>query len=257
MSAQDTMQGSSQPRKKAAWARLKFPLRWLKGLAFDVFWKDYQVDGMRFAIPRDMTTRVFRTRFMNDSYERAERACVGRYIKPGMRVLELGACIGVVSGVTNKALGFSAEHVVVEANPRLIPWLTNNLKNNGCKTTVAHGLVSRTADGSFYLHDLIIGGSNVRETPVTVTVPVFTVEDIEARYGTKFNVLIIDIEGGEQDFIDENREWLRTLDLIIIEFHDFILGDQELERLRSELRTAGLKLVEAHGMTEVWQRPTQ
>jgi FkbM family methyltransferase len=236
---------------------IKRPLLWLKGLAFDIFRREYQVDGMRFSIPYDMTTRIFRARFMNDTYEKAERVCVSEFVRPGMRVLELGACLGVVSGMTNKALGFSHEHVVIEANPRLIPWLTNNLQNNNCKTSVEHGLLSRSSDGTFYLHNLIVGGSNVRETPMTTTVPVFNIDDLEDKYGLKFNALIMDIEGGEQAIIDENRDWLKSIDLAIIEFHDFILGDTELMRLRTVLEDVGLARKQTRGSTEVWQRLVQ
>ena len=257
MSIQDTSKGSSETPKSAVFDTIKQPILWLAGLAFDIIWKDYQVSGLRFAIPHDLTDRAFRSRFLRDRYEGPERLYVSRYVKPGMRVMELGACIGVVSAITNKALDFSPSHVVVEANPRLIPWLSQNLKNNGCKTAVEHCLVSRSSDGTFYLHDLIVGGSNYRPTASRVTVPVLTVEELEAKHGVKFNVLIMDIEGGEHGFVMENKDWLRAIDLAIIEVHDAILSPEELGELRHELEAAGLSFREKLDLTEVWQRSPQ
>lgn len=58
-------------------------------------------------VPKELTTRTYRGCFMTGDYEAEEISLIKRYLKPDDRVLELGACIGAVSCVTNKLLNES------------------------------------------------------------------------------------------------------------------------------------------------------
>ena len=59
----------------------------------------------------------YRSCFMRGSYEHEERELIRRWLKPEDHVIEFGACLGIVSCVTNKLLKDKTRHVVVEANP--------------------------------------------------------------------------------------------------------------------------------------------
>src|SRR5262245_30697328 len=95
--------------------------------------KDYELDGLSFVIPQEMTDFKFRGRFVRGSYEKEERRHLKKYIDADATVLELGACLGVVSCLTNVLLTDPRKHVVVEANPLLISWIERNRELNKCK----------------------------------------------------------------------------------------------------------------------------
>src|SRR4051812_528843 len=69
----------------------------LQGLLFDLKGGRFCVDDCIFVIPRDLTTRTYRACFWQGSYEREERELIRRWIRPSDSVLELGACLGIVS----------------------------------------------------------------------------------------------------------------------------------------------------------------
>src|SRR5580692_1992408 len=98
----------------------------LMGLVFDLKGGRFRADGCTFAIPKDVTTMKYRACFLQGTYEHEERELIRQWIKPTDRVIELGACLGIVSCVTNKLLADKSRHVVVEANPFCIPSLYRN-----------------------------------------------------------------------------------------------------------------------------------
>lgn len=227
---------------------------WFFGLLFDLFVHDYKAEGCVFTIPKELTERSFRTRFLWDTYEREERRALARYLDPQATVLELGGCIGVVSCVTNCLLENPHNHVVVEANPTLIPCIETNRERNACRFQVEHCLASRTSNGDFFIHDLIVGGSANRQTGNKVTVPVLTVEEIETKHNLKFDTLIMDIEGGELAFIEENPQFLGQLQMVIMEVHPFIIGEEAIERCHARMIESGLTLVYHEAIQEIWVR---
>src|SRR5262245_43618744 len=89
----------------------------LLGLIFDLKGGHFRADGCTFRIPRDVTRLSYRACFLTDAYEREERELVRQWVRPEDRVIELGACLGIVSCVTNRLLADKSKHVVVEANP--------------------------------------------------------------------------------------------------------------------------------------------
>ena len=221
------------------------------GLLFDVFQGDFKIGALNFEIPRGLTQRSFRSRFFFKVYEKEEIALAKRYLKPEMAVLELGGCLGVVSCVIDKVCS-EGTHVVVEANPNLVPILARNRARNNCEFAIEHCLVSRTSNGTFFLHDLIVGGSATRGTGSSVRVPVLTVDDLQEKHGVTFNALMCDIEGGELEFLSQNADFVRNLDVAILEIHRDILSREQVTAVEQCLRNGGLTLVERIDQTEAW-----
>ena len=222
---------------------------------FDLFRKDYRADGLHFDIPRELTTRSFRARFLFDVYEQEERALLRRHLPVDSALLELGACIGVVSCISNSMLHSPTDHVVVEANPHLIPWIETNRTKNHARFSTEQCLVSRTSDGTFYIHHVIVGGSAERQTPHRITVPVDTVEGLEAKHNLRFNALVMDIEGGELAFLLENPTLLSRLNFVCVELHEFAIGKEGVATCRRILANAGLRPVGGDAASSAWLRP--
>src|SRR5947209_7788184 len=87
------------------------------GALFDQRGGRFHTDGCTIEIPKNPATRPIRYRFLLHTYESRELRMVRRFIHQDDSVLELGACLGVVSCVTNRMLRDRTRHVVVEANP--------------------------------------------------------------------------------------------------------------------------------------------
>jgi FkbM family methyltransferase len=234
---------------------------WFWGLLFDLLGGVYRIHDLKITIPRSLTARSFRSQFFWHLYESDERRLIDQFVREQDRVLELGGCLGVISCLTNRKLVDPRSHVVVEANGKLISCLTENRKSNRCGFHIVHGMISRSSTGRFYIHDEILDGSGVERTDagvpvVSVNVPVYTIDQIESEYGMRFNVVIMDIEGGELSFIEENTEFLRRIDLLIVELHRPVIG-QGVARAVSILREQEFINIESLGASEVWVKASR
>jgi len=226
----------------------------LEGLLFDLKGGRFEADGCIFDIPKKLTTRTYRSCFWQGNYEREERELIRRWIRPDDSVLELGACLGVVSCVTNRLLAANSRHMVVEANPLCIPTLQRNKELNGARFRIEHCAVGEQPELTFYLHPIyIVGGSSQRPTDRPVKVPGKSLAQLE-REGGPFTALIIDVEGGEREVLESSAELLRQYRLVIIELHEFAIGVEGVERCREILRAGGLRHVDQAGITEAWKR---
>lgn len=225
----------------------------LFGALFDLMGGEFRTDGLSFVIPRDLTTRRFRARFFCNSYERPERELIKKWIVPEDQVIELGACLGIISCATNRQLARPEAHVVVEANPQLIPWIERNRERNGARFTLAHGLLSGTSDGSFYVADLIVGGSRNVPSQERITVPVFDWAGlVEQAAPLEPTALIMDIEGGEVEVLAENRDAIRELRCLIVEMHPAFVGSEAIDGCRKLLVDLGFERVEVRHNVEVF-----
>lgn len=228
----------------------------LFGLLFDTFYTHYTANGCQFVVPKDLTPRYFRARFFWDVYERHERNLVVRYFDDNDIVLELGACLGVVSCIANKKQNGKGRYIAVEANPQVIPYLQQNKQLNNATFDVCNCLVSNTSDGTFFLHKLVVGGSAQQKNAQKINVPVKTLPQIEHEYHIEhgFNAFIIDIEGGECDFLSENETYLTKINKIMIEWHNYVVGEHATQQAKNILQKNGFQLIEQRGYSELWTK---
>ena len=224
------------------------------GLVFDLKGGRFYAGGCTFQIPRDVTTRSFRACFLQHEYEKHEIALIPRYVRGDDRVLELGACMGIVSCITNKLLTDKSHHVVVEANPFCLPIIHRNRQRNQCGFLIEHCAVDCASEVTFYLHpQFIVGGNSQRPTNQPVRLPAKSLRQLETERGP-FTTLIIDIEGSEREVFESSLDILQKYRLVIVELHDWAIGADGVERCRQTLRNAGLSFAERAGIVEVWQR---
>jgi len=221
------------------------------GLLYSILNNVYKTDGCRFYYPKNITSLGFRSRFFFDIYEIEERELIKKYISEGDRILELGGCIGVVSCIANRILKDPHDHVVVEANPELIPTLNKNKELNMCGFIIEHCIIGSSRYCDFFVHELIVGGSGKRKTKRKIEIVSRSLNELLEKHGN-FSVLLIDIEGGEYNFIMENKEAIRNFSKIIIEQHDFIIGPKKVGELKEILQNLGFSFKENIGASEVW-----
>jgi FkbM family methyltransferase len=226
----------------------------VEGLFFDYVVRRFRADGCEFEIPKKLTSTAYRACFLKNDYEAEERALIRRFVRSDDSVLEVGACLGVVSCVTNKLLRDNTRHVVVEGNPFCIPAIHRNREINRCGFLVENAALSNQIEVTFYLHPVyIVGGTVQRESSRPVRVPGRSLNELDARYGP-FSALVMDIEGAELDALKPSEEILKKYRVVVIELHEWAIGAERVERCREILRRAGLSFKERAGITEAWQR---
>jgi FkbM family methyltransferase len=228
-------------------------LKQMQGLVFDLKGGCFHAEGCTFHIPRDATTLIDRSYFLRDNYERGERELIRGWIRPEDRVIELGACLGIVSCLTNRLLADKSRHVVVEANPFCIAALYRNKEINQAGFLIEHCAVSNQPEVTFYLHPYIVGGTSQRATNRPFRLPAKSLRQLEEERGP-FTALMIDIEGSELEVFEDSVEVLKRYRLVIVELHDFAIGADGTERCRRILRDCGLQFVGRAGIVEAWQR---
>ena len=202
-----------------------------------------------------MTTRLFRGRYFWRTYEGEEIKHLSKFFPHDGTVLELGGCLGVVSCLANSMLSNPQNQVVVEANPRLISYLTINRDRNGCKFSIENRIVSRKKKEIFYFHDLIVGGNQLNKSAKKVVLPTTSIESLEKKYHLKFNVLILDIEGGELQFLKQFNKQLKEFKVLYVEFHPFanLLTKSEVSECWRILKGIGFKRAFRDVDFEIWK----
>lgn len=230
--------------------------RWIGGAIFDLRGGRFNIGGCTFIIPKDQTSREYRSSFLSDRYEVEDLEVVRASIRPTDRVIELGACLGVVSCITNKILSHKTGHVVVEANPFCLPALHRNRDLNQCQFLVEHCAISLAREITFHVNSKMVVSSSISasaDSTIPVRVPGRSLAELDARYGP-FTALIIDIEGAELETFENSRDLLQNYRVVVVELHDWALGDAGLKRCRQILSEAGLQCRKQVAWVESWER---
>ncbi|WP_431125943.1 FkbM family methyltransferase [Flagellimonas flava] len=226
------------------------------GIYFSIFTKTYKNAGVVLHIPFDLTDFKFRGRFALDLYEEEEAKYLSKYLSPNAKVLELGSCLGYVSCLVNNILAEKDQHVALEANPNLIPWIEKNREANDCHFHLENSIVSPTKSNIFYIHKLIVGGSTKRETPVKTEIKGLTITMLKEKYNIDFDTLVMDIEGGELSLLRNFKKEISGFKHIFFEIHPFagILTEEEAQECEEILKEIGFNLKIRDGHYQIWEK---
>jgi len=198
----------------------------------------------------DFPTKV---ELIMNKYEAPERRAVARYIRRGLPVIELGGSMGVVACVTNRLLKNPTAHVVVEANPRVIPQLELNRALNHCEFEIVNRAIAYGMESVTFCPSSNVCVSSITAVGDQAAVTVQTVElrEIVRDHGfSRFN-LICDIEGLEYDLVCHEMDVLRNADTIVLETHARFIGEDKCRLMMSKLEHAGFSIVNETGYVVV------
>ncbi len=189
-------------------------------------------------------------------YEGEEVDGALQVVRPGDRVLELGAGIGLVGAVISlnctpaKVLSF-------EANPSLIEHIRKLHALNGLseRMEVRNQVLLSTADApesiSFHIRKSYLGSSLMeRAAPAATRVDVPTARYAQVKEQFRPDVLIMDIEGGELDFL--RHASLEGVRAVVIEFHPGMYGVEGMRECKRILTEAGFVKKSSHSSRKVW-----
>jgi FkbM family methyltransferase len=193
-------------------------------------------------VPEIVTPRIERP-LRSGRYEKGERMALAAILRPGDRVLELGAGIGLLSTVAARVEGIG-RIVAVEANPALIPMIRETHRLNGVDGVVVENAVvtasaaaGDTAD--FYLRaDFWASSMEPLSRPYgsVVQVPCRSLAALLADHDP--TVIVCDIEGGEIDLFDKAD--LSRVRALVIEFHPKVYGEAGRARVEAAIAAQGL-----------------
>ena len=199
------------------------------------------LDGCRFELRGLPDTRM-KLELLTGRYEQPERNAVRAYLPPDLPVVELGGCVGVVSCITNKVLKSPARHVVLEANPLAIPHLTRNREVNGCDFKILNRALAYDCRTVTFRPSPDLWGTSLDHN-LSMEVPVITpsaqLSQILSEEGFDRYVLICDIEGYEYELVMREPEALRQAELVIMELHPHMIGEDKVRVILSEIQNLG------------------
>jgi FkbM family methyltransferase len=205
-----------------------------------------RLDGASFNIDPERVPADVRYLLLSEKYELPERHALP-LLDPTTPVVEFGACLGVVSCITNALLLNRENQVVVEANPALLPLLHENRGLNDAKFHVVHAALGYEGDEiRFGQSDNILASSvqNGVALETSITVPAVTLARLLDRFQFERCSLICDVEGVEYDLVRNERHVLKDrVESIIMEIHDSMLGQESVSEIHSILADSGFKQV--------------
>ena len=187
-------------------------------------------------------------------YEQDEIRMVKKYVKKGDRVLDIGGCIGVTSALSGSISG--EEVVVVEPNPILHQVIKDQLNLSGSKAKIIGACVQAKSqkEAIFFVHPqpwrsaltAYPQGAPYKEIRIP-SLSFCELLDVE-----KPDVVILDIEGQESELFKEPLR--HTPKHIVIEIHDFYIGETEAVSVLQRIVDSGYKIIDRSGWNWVFEK---
>jgi len=154
---------------------------------------------------------------------RAQRAALERLVEPGMRVLDVGANLGLYTVLLARRVGPAGRVVAFEPDPELCALLRENCALNGCANVDAHALALGRRSERLRLHRLVLNsgdnslgsrdGDWFREE---VEVEVVALDDHLPDLRADF--VKIDVQGWEVDVLSGMERLLASGPRLYVEF---------------------------------------
>jgi FkbM family methyltransferase len=203
-----------------------------------------RVDGMVFSIDSPAIKTIEKWGLFFDQHEPDEQALLNQGPPTDLPLVEFGGGIGVISCLTNRKLVRPEQHVVVEANPGLVPLLERNRDLNGCRFQVINKALAYDAENvQFNLHYSLFGGGLNKPSDNVVSVPSTSLKSIADGAGFDQFSVICDIEGAEASLVEREIDTLRQhVRFLLVEVHPDIIGDEGASRILQTLLTSGFIL---------------
>lgn len=202
------------------------------------------LDGMTFSLDWPHFTLSLKNTISKGQYEAEERELVRRWLPADVPVVELGGGLGAVSCLANRKLADPKRHLVVEANPAMVPVLERNRDINGCQFTVTNKALGYDADTITMEIDQDFVASSavgmVTSTAHTVQVPATGVAAAMADQGFDRVGIICDIEGAEAELVKREFPVLgEKIRYILAELHPLVIGEAATAELKESLLQLG------------------
>jgi FkbM family methyltransferase len=222
--------------------------------AFDGYSREavLQVNGV--IVPDDpvVITPAIRQAMSEGRFEREEASQIPAIVRPGDRVLEIGAGIGFISTLLARERRVSRV-IAVEANPHLLAYMARlHGANRVRKVRRLNAVLTNApvASATFYLRrDFWMGSLAPTPNPYHATVEVPTIGLDGLLRDEAINLVVCDIEGAEDGLFDGAD--LSGVDRIYLETHDHVTGLSGVRRLFATMAEQGFVYDPRHSLGSV------
>jgi FkbM family methyltransferase len=195
-----------------------------------------EIGGVKMKIDSSRVPFSIRKAIYHADFEAKERLIAEAVLAPGDRVLEGGAGMGLVTITAARIVG-DGNVASYEPTPDTYAILKENVALNAVAVDCRNrALGPKPGVMNFRVRrDLISSRGATRASGDTIEVRVDGIA--EALAETRANVLILDVEGKEVEIIDACP--LEQIDLIIMEIHPAITGNEAMSRMIARILNAG------------------
>lgn len=229
-------------RRRLNWYKARFQVNNpIVGRAVELLGDRVRMDGLTYSVAAPQITRGHKSTLAFGLHEMEERELIRRWLPSDLPVIEFGGGLGVVSCLTNKKLEDPKSHVVVEANPAMIPVLEHNREINACRFTVHNRALAYGTDFIELDVDAEFVGSSIKTTNGhTVRVPTTTLGALMDAHKFGQAGVVCDIEGAEADLIRNELTRLgERVRFLMAEMHPNILGIAVVDSLLEHMSSLG------------------
>jgi len=230
----------------------------LKALVPEFVWpRSVVIDGVSFKVrgePYSFGTKKLLTSGA-ERYESDERYLINQALVSGMKVFELGTSIGVLASIIAERIGPAGILVSVEASRKIglhtkswiegkYPWVTVMI---GAGLPLWDSEPLQLSINGFDGSRGSLGGSvmfgnsrvSVKSSGKTDEIEIWDIKRLTEFAMVAVDVLIVDIEGGEEKILESDLNLPGTLGWLLIELHpekynDPLAGQEILKSIRSE-----------------------
>jgi len=205
-----------------------------------------RIEGMVFSTDSPVIETNHKSTMFVRLYELAERTLVDRWLPADLPIVEFGGGLGVVSCVANRKLIRREQHIVVEANPKIVGLLEQNRDLNNCRFQVVNkALAYETESVEFTFHSNFLSGRVGGDSAGAVSVPATSLKAVADASGFDQISVICDAEGAEASLVIREIETLRQrVQFLLVEIHPEFLGNEGASQLVQELQSSGFTLRE-------------
>jgi FkbM family methyltransferase len=182
-------------------------------------------DGVKIPLEPSVITPTIREAIDSGRFEAEEASQIPHIVRPGDRVLEIGAGIGFISTLLSRQRRVSRV-IAVEANPRLIDYMARlHALNRVRKVHRVNAVLTNEpkASATFYLRrDFWMGSLSPQPNAYVGTVEVPTMNLDALLRDEAIDLVVCDVEGAETVLFQHAD--LSGVDRIFLEMHDHVTG---------------------------------
>lgn len=188
-------------------------------------------------------------RVWGGGFEDEERDFISKVLRPGMRVLNIGANSGLYTVIASKLVGENGEVHSFEPSTQNFEWLKKNVEINGCSNVFLNNFAVSNFegklelkcdpdhpnyDGHFYVSS-VSAHDAVREDAIEI-IPCMPLDSYceKFRRCQPFDFMIIDVEGAELSVFQGAHQTLSNSPNLVMVL-ECTQNESEMERFLAEL----------------------
>lgn len=191
--------------------------------------------GCRLYLDKNLISKKIRKIIYNYSYELQEISILSKTLDSKDVVLEIGAGMGFVSIFCSKKIG-SNSVFAYEANPKMIPLIEKNYLLNKVSPVINNVILDKeNGVVDFYIESNFYSSSTIQRNKNSVKVKTKSRNINYELKDIKPNFLIIDIEGGEVELMNNILFQESCINKILIEVHPRIVGEDKINSIIQKL----------------------